>query len=311
MDRIRLNRWTILKENDLVVLVNHHLGWQRLRSKVTPAPFSSSSPALLSKYGFLWLQKLKWQLSASQQTLAFQIVLHKPMGDITEGCPHFCHLKKDILSGQGQGGIQTFKWSFLIQTIQYYIPNCAFRSLGAWVASARKRRLPAGATVALFGPHLTGSVGVSDIGMDKPEFGEHARPWGRGAHLLSAFRQCSFLHLAHRVIKLLSLSSCLTHNYKQEIHLSLHGQHFCLYEDITHRKWISCTLGSPRSSRHGQWAEAVPVSGPGTSKRRRTSNKNRVDEKVQFGETPLTGGTGERTALLQLKVGSNGVCMCV
>lgn len=48
-------------------------------------------------------------------------------------------------------------------------------------------------------------MGVSDIGMDKPEVGEYARPRSGGARLLCAITQCSFLHIAHLVIKLVTL----------------------------------------------------------------------------------------------------------
>lgn len=83
-------------------------------------------------------------------------------------------------------------------------PKLCFRSLGG-LASARMRRLPAGATAAVFRLHLpVGSTGVSDIGMDKPEVGEYARPRSGGARLLCAITQCSFLHIAHLVIKLVT-----------------------------------------------------------------------------------------------------------
>lgn len=61
-------------------------------------------------------------------------------------------------------------------------------------------------------------MGVSDLAMDKPEFKEYVRPWSGGARLLCAITQCSFLHIAHLVINLLSLSSCLKDSYKPEIY---------------------------------------------------------------------------------------------
>lgn len=86
------------------------------------------------------------------------------------------------------------------------------------VLPPRKQRLPAGAPAAVFGPHRpVGSVGVSDSGTDKPEFGEYARPWNGGARLLCAITNCRFMNrIAHVVIKL-SLSGCLRDNLKPEI----------------------------------------------------------------------------------------------
>lgn len=62
---------------------------------------------------------------------------------------------------------------------------------------------------------------------------------------------------------------------------------FRLREAITHfLRWDLC---APPAT------EAVPVTGPGPSKRRRTLTKSRVDEGVQFGETlPSAVPTADR-----------------
>ena len=167
-------------------------------------------------------------------------------------------------------------------------------------------------------------VCVCDPGTDKAKV-KNTRGLGsewrvKAAGPLCAITQRSCLFIAHFVIKLLSHFEPPNRLLRaRDIYLStaavtlVNSASACVRTLRPEKKVIFWKVTYLRSFRRATKAVPVALNAPGPSRRRRTTNKNRVDEAVQLWETPppavLTGPGEDNLSLL--KVRSKFECACV